>query len=184
MSALCEEAAELTELKDFPRTPKSNADAFFWEYGAGGTRGYWFWNEQANKSLFEYRLDTDPPRAARVYALASVAGYDAGVACWDAKYTYWAIRPFELDPSFKPLYATPNQPSYPAANACFSSAQAAALAYLFPRNAQALTALAGQAAESRIWAGIHFRSDVRAGLTLGQAVAQKVIERAQSDGAD
>ena len=179
-----QEAAELAELKSFERTPKTNADAFFWEYASGGPRNYWFWNEQTNKSLLEYRLDANPPRAARAYALASVAGYDAGVACWDAKYTYWAIRPFQLDPAFKPLFATPNHPSYPAAHGCFSSAVAAALAHLFPRNAQTLTTLADEAAESRIWAGIHFRSDVRAGQTLGRAVADKVIARAQSDGAE
>ncbi len=56
------------------------------------------------------------------------------------------------------------------------------LAYLFPEDADALKALAQQAGESRIWAGIHFPSDVRVGLALGQAVAQKVIERAQADG--
>ena len=113
-----------------------------------------------------------------------MAGYDAGVACWDAKYTYWAIRPFMLDPTFKPLFATPNHPSYPAAHGCFSTAVAAALAYLFPRNAQMLTELADQAGESRIWAGIHFRTDVTVGQALGRAVANKVIERARSDGAD
>jgi hypothetical protein len=43
--------------------------------------------------------------------------------------------------------------------------------------------MADQAAESRIWAGIHFRTDVVTGLALGRRVAQKVIERAQSDGA-
>jgi membrane-associated phospholipid phosphatase len=179
-----QETAELNELKAFERTPKTNADAFFWEYASGGPRNYWFWNEQTNKGLLEYRLDANPPRAARAYAAASVAGYDAGVACWDAKYTYWAIRPFQLDPSFKPLFTTPNHPSYPAAHGCFSSAVAAALADLFPRNAQALTALADQAAESRIWAGIHLRSDVRAGQTLGRAVANKVVERAKRDGAE
>ena len=42
-------AAEMAEVRDFVRTPKSNADAFFWEYGAGGTRGHWYWNTQATK---------------------------------------------------------------------------------------------------------------------------------------
>ena len=35
---------------------------------------------------------------------------------------------------------------------------------------------------SRLWAGIHFRSDIEAGLGVGRAVAQKVIERAKNDG--
>jgi len=176
-----EEAADLAVLKDFPRTPKSNADALFWEYASGGTRNYWFWNEQANKKILEYRLDADPPRAARAYALESIAAYDSGVACWDAKYAYWAIRPFQLDPTLTTVFPTPNHPSYPAAHGCFSSAAAGTLAYLFPRDAETLNALADQAGQSRIWAGIHFPTDVRVGLALGRSVAQRVIDLAQGD---
>jgi len=176
-----EEAADLAVLKNFQRTPKTNADALFWEYGSGGTRNYWFWNEQTNKKILEYRLDADPPRAARAYALESIAMYDSAVACWDAKYTYWAIRPFQLDPSLKTVFPTPNHPSYPAAHGCLSSAAADALSYLFPRDAQTLNALADEAGQSRIWAGIHFPTDVRVGLALGRSVAQKVIDLAQSD---
>lgn len=116
-----EETADLAVLKDFQRTPKTNSDAFFWEYASGGTRNFSFWNEQANKKILEYRLDSDPPLAARAYAVEAIAVYDAGVACWDAKYTYWAIRPFQLDPTFSTLFPTPNHPSYPAAHGCFSS---------------------------------------------------------------
>jgi membrane-associated phospholipid phosphatase len=176
-------AAELAEVVHFKRTPKHTADAFFWEYAVGGRRNYWFWNEVTGKKIFEYRLDSNPPRAARVYALASIASHDATVACWDAKYAYWAIRPFQLDPSFKPLFTTPNHPGYPSAHSCASSAPTTVLAYLFPRDAATLNAMADQAGESRIWAGIHFRSDVDAGLELGQKVARKIIEHAQSDSA-
>jgi hypothetical protein len=42
--------------------------------------------------------------------------------------------------------------------------------------------MADDAAESRIWAGIHFCSDVVAGQELSRKVAQKVIERVKSDG--
>jgi len=42
-----------------------------------------------------------------------------------------------------------------------------------------------EAAESRFWAGIHFCSDLTAGLALGRSVAQLVIEqRAKTDGED
>ncbi len=175
-------AAEMDELRNFQRTPKTNNDAFFWEYASGGPRNYWFWNEQLTKKILEHRLDANPPQAARAYAIESVAFYDAGVACWDAKYAYWQIRPFQLDPTFRPLFPTPNHPSYPAAHGCFSSAAAAAIAYLFPGDAQIVNALAEQAAESRIWAGIHYRSDVVAGLALGRAVAQKVMAWAGGQG--
>jgi hypothetical protein len=42
--------------------------------------------------------------------------------------------------------------------------------------------MANQAAESRIGAGIHFRSGVVLGLVKGRTVAWKVIERTQPDG--
>ena len=65
------------------------------------------------------------------------------------------------------MFPTPNHPSYPAAHRCVSSTAAAALGSLFPRDAQSLQALADEAGRSRIWAGIHFRTDVRVGLKLG-----------------
>jgi membrane-associated phospholipid phosphatase len=176
--------AELAELKEIQskRTPKQNADAFFWEYGAGGLRVYQFWNDHATKKIFEYKLDQNPLRAARVYALQSVALHDVGVACWDAKYTYWAMRPAMMDKDFKPVFNAPNHPSYPSAHSCFSTAQAFTLSYLFPQEATTFKGLADTAGESRLWAGIHFRSDITAGDTLAQKVSQKLIERAKIDG--
>src|SRR5205823_325955 len=102
------------------------------------------------------------------------------VACWDGKYTYWQIRPYQQ--GAKPVFPTPNHPSYPGAHACSSSASASVLAYLFPRDAGTLTQRAAEAAESRIWAGIHYRSDTDTGLVLGRSVAQLVIDRARGDG--
>ena len=39
-----------------------------------------------------------------------------------------------------------------------------------------------QAAESRIWGGIHYRVDLNAGVTVGRSVAQKFIAWASADG--
>lgn len=177
-------ATEMAEVRNFVRTPKSNADANFWEFGAGGTRGYWYWTEQTTRKIWEYGLDANPPRAARVYALESMVYYDSFVSCWDAKYTYWGMRPFQVDPMFKPLFTTPNHPSYPSAHGCLSSGAAAILGWLFPRDAAGLNALADEIGESRIWAGIHFRSDVVVGKVIGRTVAWKAVERTQPDGAD
>jgi membrane-associated phospholipid phosphatase len=178
-----EKAAELAELKNFRRTPQTNNEALFWEAAVGGLRAHQYWNEQLSKKTLEYRLDDNPPRAARAFVLPFVTLYDAGIACWEAKYTYWAIRPFQLDPEVKPLFATPNHPSYPAAHACSSISITRVLGYLFPRDAEALAALGERAAESRVWAGIHYRSDIVAGRQLALAVANRVIERAMQDGA-
>ncbi len=176
-----QEQAELAEIKTFTRTFDTNQKAFFWQSQDGL---YNFWYDDISLRLFEHHLDTNPPRAARAYALASVSQYDAMLACWDAKYTYWAIRPFQLDPTLVTLFPTPNHPSYPAAHGCRSGGIAAIIEYLFPAEASYIHAKADEAANSRIWAGIHFRSDIETGLALGRAVAQLVIERAKQDGAD
>ncbi len=89
-----------------------------------------------------------------------------------------SIRPFQLDPEVKPLFPTPDHPSYPAAHACQSGANAAILSYLFPSEASSFMAMGQQAGESRIWAGIHYRSDLVAGYDLARKVAAAVIERA------
>jgi len=75
-----------------------------------------------------------------------------------------------------------------------SSEKVAELAEIksFPRTPQtnnealfweAAAALGERAAESRVWAGIHYRGDIVAGRQLAIAVADKVIERAMQDGA-
>ena len=171
-----QKAAELAEVKDFPRTFLTNATAFYWQ----STRSAW--QIVAEREMFEARLDRNPPRAARVAALVNIAAFDATVACWDAKFTYWARRPFQLDPEVRPLFQTPAHPSYPAAHGCLSGAQSAVLAHLFPADAAALTAQGDEAGMSRLWAGIHFRSDIETGLALGRAVGEMVIQRAQGDG--
>ena len=175
-------AAELQELKEIERNPVQNSIAMFWEYGAGGRRAYWLWNELASRYMLEARWDDNAPLAARAYALTNIASHDASVACWDGKYFYWAIRPFQLDAEFKPLFSTPNHPSYPSAHSCISTATANVLAALFPTDAEEVLGLSEQASESRVYAGIHFRSDVIAGIELGADVANAVLEYARSDG--
>jgi len=176
--------ADLAELKSFQRTPKTNDIANFWQFAVAGTRAHQFWNTQVDRQVSQHHWDDNPPKAARAYALQSIAYYDSLVACWDAKYAYWAIRPFQLDAEVKTLFATPNHPSYPAAHGCLSGANAAILSYLFPSEAKTYTAMAEQAAESRVWAGIHYRSDLAPGLDLGRKVAGAVIEWAKTDGSN
>jgi membrane-associated phospholipid phosphatase len=175
-------AAEMDELRTFERTPRTNSLAQWWEYGAGGRRNYWYWNLIASQLILEANWKDNTPRAARAYALVSIANYEAGVATWDAKYTYWAIRPTQLDPEYTPLFTTPNHPSYPSAHSALSTSIADTLAYLFPADAEWVRGMATEASESRIWAGIHFRSDIDAGVMLGHNVAGALLERAANDG--
>lgn len=179
-----ERAAEMAELRAMQRTPKTNADALFWEAAVGGARSYDFWNNQLGRLLMEHGQAADAPRAARAYALLNVAYYDAAVACWDAKFAYWTARPVQFDPEFLTVFPTISHPSYPSAHSCLSTAATAVLRHLFPWDAAALAALAKEGSESRMWAGIHFRSDIDSGRQLAEKVAGRAIERARTDGAE
>lgn len=176
--------AEMDKVRAYERTPRSNAVALYWEVAVGGLRNFDFWNEHAGRLLLEHGQAGDPLRAARVYALLNVAFYDAGVACWDAKYTYWTVRPFQLDPEFKTVFQTPNHPSYPSAHSCYSMTSALVLGHLFPRDATTLMRIGRESGDSRIWAGIHFPMDITAGQQLAERVASRAIERAKEDGAE
>jgi membrane-associated phospholipid phosphatase len=172
---------ELAELKAFKRTPKFNHRAVYWEV-FGGARLYALWNDLARTKLLEYSDRFDPPTAARALATLNVAVLDAGVACWDAKYAYWSIRPSQLDPEVKPLFPPPNHPSYPAAHGCLSTAAATVLAHLFPTDAESLLAAGREAAEARLWAGVHYRVDIEVGQELGRTVGKMALARAFMEG--
>jgi hypothetical protein len=170
--------AELAEIKNFARNFDTNAAAFFWQ----AQPGIQVFIDLANRKISEYHLDGNAPRVARIFAGLSASNFDATIACWDSKYTYWAARPSMLDTTIVPLFPNPNHPSYPSAHACNSGANGRILGYFFPQDATFFTAEANLAAESRVWAGIHFRSDIVAGLALGRSVADLVIERLSNDG--
>ncbi|UOQ66589.1 phosphatase PAP2 family protein [Hymenobacter volaticus] len=171
-------AAGMKELKEFKRTPEAIFRTFYW---AANT----YWGEETDRKLFENNLYLNAPRAARVYALTSIATYDASIACWDAKYTYWCIRPYQYDSTFAiTLPGTPPHPSYPSGHATISNARATVLSYLFPEDRKLFQQKAKEAAESRFEAGIHFRIDNTVGLEMGEKVGLEVVKRARQDGAD
>ena len=104
-------------------------------------------------------------------ALANMTAMDAFIACHDGKYTYWMIRPSQTDPGIVPDIPLPNHPSYPSNHACVTGSSTAILAHFFPADAGYLNGLGEEAAESRIFGGIHYRFDKDAGLALGRTVA-------------
>jgi membrane-associated phospholipid phosphatase len=112
-------------------------------------------------------------KATHIYALASATMYDAAIGCWDAKLTYWTIRPWQVDPGIVvlPSVSKPNHPSYPSGHSCVTSAGATILTAFFPRDRASLAALVTESGLSRMYGGIHYRFDVDAGQTLGRRVA-------------
>jgi membrane-associated phospholipid phosphatase len=106
---------------------------------------------------------------------------DAGVAAWDAKYTYWQPRPINvihdlgLAPAWHPLLETPVFPSYVSGHSTYSGAAAEILAFAFPDDAELFRAKAREAAISRLDGGIHFRSDVEVGLRMGRRIGDLAV---------
>jgi membrane-associated phospholipid phosphatase len=129
------------------------------------------------QKIAEERLDDNTPWAARAYAMESIALIDAYIASQDGKFAYWVARPNQFDPSITTVFPTPNFPTYPSNAAMFNASTAAVLAHLFPRDAQLFDDLATQAGESRLWAGIHFRSDIEGGRTVARNIADLIIAR-------
>jgi hypothetical protein len=117
-------------------------------------------------------------------ALLSVAIYDATVAAWDSKYAYNRLRPTAFDPSLTATLPNPQNPSYPSEHTTVAGAASTVLAYLFPDKAESFKARAREEAEVWVEAGLHYPSDVKAGLELGQAVGALIVEWAKQDGSD
>ncbi|RWX10358.1 phosphatase PAP2 family protein [Rhizobium leguminosarum] len=173
--------AETDAVRQFERKFPNNYKAFYWQSPSGL---FTSWYDYASKWMFEDNTDSNPPRAARAYSMLATVHYDAFIASNDGKFAYWYLRPNQLDPSITPLFAVPPFPSYPSNHSTLSTARCEILAYLFPSHAEFIRAVGKEAGDSRIWAGIHYEMDNRAGVTLGKAVAGKFIERARKDGAD
>ena len=118
------------------------------------------------------RSDT---QAARIMFLMGASSFDALIGCFEAKYHYWLIRPAQADPGIVTTFPTPPHPSYPSAHSCVSGSLEGVLAAAFPSEAARLAEEAEEASLSRLYAGIHYRFDMDAGLALGRAVAAKAL---------
>jgi membrane-associated phospholipid phosphatase len=165
---------EVRQISD-NRTASQDALARFWAAPAGfAAAAQAYSNEIAAEEISKFHLDER--RAAHALALANMAAMDAFIACHDAKYTYWLIRPPQADPGIVPDIPLPNHPSYPSNHSCVTGSTMAVLARLFPSDSGYLTGLADSAAISRVYGGIHYRFDTTVGLELGRRVAAYALE--------
>ncbi|MEO6549865.1 MAG: phosphatase PAP2 family protein [Ferruginibacter sp.] len=123
-------------------------------------------------------------RWARNMALLNMALGDAAIVCWDTKFFYFNPRPSQLNPNIKTITGIPNFPSYISGHSTFSGAAAAVLGHIIPERAEQYNAMATEASMSRMYAGIHFRSDCVTGLVVGKNVGTYAIQRAVTDGAE
>jgi hypothetical protein len=169
---------EMEELKKFKPSLRSMVNVYSY------LNAQIFWRDVLDKKIFEYNLHLNPPRAERIYAVRSIANYDTFIACWDAKYAYWGIRPNQYDTTYTPSLTTPGHPGYPSGHAAIAGSQAAFLSYFFPADKSYFWQKAKEIAESRFEGGIHFRTDNVVGLDLGKKVGELVLKRAKVDETD
>ena len=166
-------AAELAELQQMIAAmgEEAHASVLYWDAGAPNYR----WIE----TMMEQYAGGRPSTAVgRSFSILNVAIYDAVIASWDAKHAYNRSRPAGVHA----LIDVPASPSYPSEHAAAAGAASVVLSHLFPEQAEAFAARADEAAMSRVLAGVHYPSDVEAGLALGRAVGEQVIARSQNDG--
>lgn len=168
---------QVATVKNSVRDNTTQHSAWFWQPSFVTP-----WLDTVSQEIFQARLDTNAPRAARAYALATIAQYDATIACWDTKFAYLELRPSLADPTITPLFANPGHPGFPSGHACASAASAGVLSYLFPADSPSFAAQAIDAGMSTFYAGIHTMFDVQQGLGLGGSVANLIVDRARKDG--
>ena len=167
--------AALAEVRSIAagRTAEQLAAAQRWALSGGTFRTQGEWN-LVTSDLMQARGPSEHD-AAHAFALLNVAMNDASIACFDAKYTYWFIRPSQADPSISMPISLPNHPSYPSSHSCTSGAGSEVLATLYPTEATRVRALADEIGLSRLYAGIHYRFDIDTGLALGKRVARAAV---------
>lgn len=142
--------------------------ALLWADKRGSHTPPGHWNAIAADYVNQYQLSDR--NASRVFAALNMAMMDAGIACWESKYLYMVIRPWQADPTISTLVGYPNHPSYPSGHSCFSAAAAEVLSYFFPEEREALWRMAEEASLSRLYGRIHYSFDIEAGMELGRQV--------------
>ncbi|NHA68431.1 vanadium-dependent haloperoxidase [Phycicoccus flavus] len=140
----------------------------------------------------------DLARTLEALARTGVALHDAFLSCWAHKYTVNLVRPISyvrryVDPTWTTFVNTPQFPEYPSGHSVSSMAAATVLTDLLgplpvrddshrdrglpARSFASFDDAAAEAAQSRIYGGIHYPMGVEGGLAHGTAVGRLVVGR-------
>lgn len=154
----------------------------FWADGVNTYTPPGHWNAIAAEDFVKKNFSE--VRWARNMALLNMSMMDAAVSCWDNKYTYFNPRPSQVSPEIKTWTGVPNFPSYTSGHSTFSGAASTILGYILPDRAAQYKAMALEASMSRLYGGIHYRSDCEQGIICGEKVASFAISKGKADGSD
>lgn len=178
-------------------TPEQTAMALYWRDVPGVTTpGHYLSILKQVVEIENSSLD----KTAFAYAITAITVFDAAISCWQTKYKYNLVRPITYirnvlgHTTWSSLLATPAHPEYTSAHAVLSAANADALTNVFgsdysvtdhtydylgypPRSFNSFRALGEDAANSRLYAGIHYQPSINIGLIQGRKVAQNVANK-------
>jgi membrane-associated phospholipid phosphatase len=165
----------------------------FWADGAGTETPPGHWNSIAQ--IIAAARGNTLEENARLFALLNIAMADAAICAWDAKYTYHFWRPVtaiafaEPELNWMSFIVTPPFPDYVSGHSTFSAAAATVLPLFYGtedlpfttgsdflpgvyRSFSTCLDAAEEAALSRIYGGIHFRSASEDGLQAGISIGE------------
>lgn len=178
-------------------TDEQRAIARFWTDNpllSGLPSGHWM--RLVTQVAGQQRLDLGA--TVEALALTGIALHDAFLSCWTAKYRHNLLRPVtyinrHLDPGFSTFVNSPQFPEYTSGHSVASRATSTVLTALLGRvaflddshrdrglPARAFAdfhAAADEAAQSRLYGGIHYPMGIESGLEHGQSVADLVLAR-------
>jgi membrane-associated phospholipid phosphatase len=143
-------------------------------------------------------------KSAQVYALTSIAIFDAFISCWDEKFKIDLIRPVTvinkfIDDKWEPLIQTPPFPEFTSGHAVVSNAAATVLTKLLgenysftdnteipfgiaPRTFRSFYAAAEESTWSRVYGGIHYPETARISIVQGKQVGNNVLSACYNPG--
>ena len=194
-----DEVYDVGRVDSLTRTPDQLAVAQFWSEHTAVQ-----WNRNLRNLAASAELDLVD--TARMLAMVHVAGADAVVGCFDAKYYFVFWRPVHAiqraDTDDNPRTAQDltwnallnvNHPEYPSAHGCFTAAITDTLAYYFgtdeaefaldsavtgtTRHYARFSEVTEEVQDARVWAGLHFGFSTSDGVKLGRQVAHLVTRR-------
>ena len=191
-----EEVKELGALVGSTRTEEQTEIALFWADGAGTETPPGHWNSIAQ--IIGAAQGNTLEENARLFALLNIAMADAGICSWDAKYTFHFWRPVtaiafaEPELNWMSFIVTPPFPDYTSGHSTFSAAAATVLPLFYGTEDLPFTVgsdflpdvyrsfptcfdAAEEAAVSRIYGGIHFRSASEDGLQAGTSIGEWTV---------
>jgi hypothetical protein len=178
-------------------TDDQKAMALFWRDVPGVTSpGHWLSIVQQVVRQTQSNL----AKAALAYAVTGAAINDGLISCWQTKFEYNLVRPITYirdvmgHTTWNSFLGTPPHPEYSSAHSTLSGAAAAALKELFgnigsftdhtydylgfpARTYNSFTAIAEEAGQSRVYAGIHYQPSVEAGLLQGRKVTANIFSQ-------